>query len=188
VRLGLLAGARQGGPHKAGVSADNGNVEFKTEPLSTWTDVAATIGELRALATNIQSAPSRIHSFTALENATAGAHSGNAQHQIVGQSVLSTKPQATVGVSLLGIADLFKTLRRLSGGTEAEQRVGNKIATYQTEASDNEAATWLENAIKRHGELKKDTVRFELLAMNEAHGFLAMVLKMLWDAYSNKRL
>ena len=170
---------------KAGVSADNGNVEFKTEPLSTWTDVVATIGELRTLAANIQSAPGRIRSLTEQENAAAGVNSGNALHRIVGQSVLSTKPQATVGVSLLGIADLFRTLRGFAEGTPEERAVGNATATYKTEASASDAERWLRNAVDRHELLKGQPADITIHAMNEAHGFLTMVLKVLWDAYSN---
>jgi hypothetical protein len=175
---------------KSGISADNGHPEFVTQPLASWNDVEIAISEIKAMARGIQTQPGRTRNFTNTENSVATPHTGKNYHRIVGQSTLMTKPQATVGVSLLGIQGLFAALQAMSTAQDPlRQKVGNPVTTYQLATSDTGAVTWVTNAVNHHQHLRAGQQHPDgvdvILHMNEIHGFLSIVLKTLWDAYSN---
>src|SRR5262245_59645623 len=131
-----------------GISADNGKVEFATDPLSTWPEVRATIGELRGLVANFRG---KTVDFNAGQNAFAQAASGFAQHRLVAKKALKTKPQATIGVSALGIDTLFTKLEAMAQrpANPTEARLANPTLLYHLGDSTAHAKAIIDLAIER---------------------------------------
>jgi hypothetical protein len=172
----------------AGAGADNGVVEFITKPLSDWETVAGTMSELEKM---VETLRNKTTVLTDPENDKARAITGLAQHRIVASNTFLARPQATIGVSALSIPELFTALLRMNKGggptesdapLEFDPVVANKTLAYQLGVSLNASGDILKTAFSAakldFGELK-ESVRGELI------GFLSVILKTLWDAYSN---
>jgi hypothetical protein len=151
--------------------------------------VASTIAELVALATRL-----RDNQITVLadgENNTAHLITGYQQHRITAPAPFIGRPQATIGVKAMSIPQLFNSItdmrigRSATGGDEPlefDRVVGSPTLVHQMARSLTEAREFLRQAF----EAKKENFFDEPeLIQQELTGFLAVILKTLWDAYSN---
>ncbi len=99
------------------ISADNGNVEFRTEPLSTLQEVTDTVTELLGLRNRFRGRITQLadgEKAFALGKVNAAANLYNEVRVRAGQG-LTTRPQATLGVKLVDIPALFRKLVEIRG-------------------------------------------------------------------------
>lgn len=182
------------GNKMAGASADNGNVEFVTRPLSTWEEVASTIGELERMVAALKEGHmnSGITELEDDDNVYAKSKTQLNKHRVNSfRSDIIARPQATIGVGMMNIGDLFAALTNMRKGTgprsneaalQFDSAVGSVLAAYQLEASTAEANYFLTKACK---DAKIDWDAQDEIVKKEASGFLSIIFKTLWDAYSN---
>lgn len=166
-----------------GLSADNGNVEMRTEPLSTWAEVDSTIDELAGMVTTYRDATTVLAGAT---NTGAKAGTGKDQNRVVGRATFPAKPQASLGVSMMNIPNLFEALTKLATTAKSGslgEAVANPTTLYQTAASVEQGQNVLIIAL----EMYRANVdpHFNIEGVAELEGFMAIVFKTLWDAYSN---
>jgi hypothetical protein len=174
---------------KAGAGADKGNVEFITKPLADWETVAKTMAELETMTATIRE--NTPYALTAAQNTKAGEKTELAQHRIVAPADLVAKPQATIGVGAASIEGLFTALIRMNQGQgptedtqalEFDTTIASNTLVYRMNTSLDEAKGFIATACTAAG------FNFATLSENaqkEIVGFVTIILKTLWDAYSN---
>lgn len=114
-----------GAAGKAYISADNGNVEYVTKPLSTWDDVVTAIGDIIACHENLISSDRSWYD----ENGTRLSGDGHtAALRITAASQSAGHPQATIGVRMENITTLYARLADLTAdGPPAEHTAEQKV-------------------------------------------------------------
>lgn len=192
------------------LSADNGNVEFRTKPLSTLQQVTDTINELLDFYQRFRNKDTQL---IGQELTTALAAINDAQHnyqqvEIHAQGNLIARPQATLGIKLADIPTLLNQLVAIRG-TEKE----NKFAKRRTRIAQNyaqfgdaesldrivagdvsgsatlavqEAAGIYQRAVTAYAQTPNAQAEPQG-ARNEIVGFLTLVIKLLFDAYVNRK-
>ena len=188
-------------PNKlAGVSADNGKVEFVTKALSTWAEVKATIEEMVAMAASLKTGtgPKGITELQGAENDFAKVNTGMKYNRINSKnSIIIAKPQATIGVAMVNIGELFTTLVNM--GTEKEdehskkRKRGMQKMTMEKVVASRTVVQDLGVSLARAQEMMKNAViangaNWDILPeqeKKETTGLLAAILKTISDAEVN---
>jgi len=188
----------------AGMSADNGDVEFVTPPLSKHEDVTRAVADLSALVSRFSKNVDTV--LVGAENDTAKARSGMNKHKIHSTPTLVGRPQATLGVTLGSIPNLFRELSRLhkgyglqiEGGDESEstarnrlgdenslRAIGNATLAYKLTESSDQAEAILKRAKAIANDDRIPLPELDPLGEAQLEGLIAVILKTLWDAFSN---
>ncbi|MBE7170655.1 MAG: DUF4157 domain-containing protein [Williamsia sp.] len=174
----------------AGASSDGGKVEFVTRPLSSWEEIVSTFSEMEGMVKDLKS--NKITDLEGDENADAALKTGLKMHRVdTKNSDFAAKPQATIGISMMNIKELFNLLSKMSerGSPKAgepvlefDRAIGSKGAAYKVKISSDDSIKFLKEACIL------DKFNWDSLhesQKKEISGFLSVILKTLWDAYSN---
>lgn len=166
---------------KAGLGADTGRIEVITKPLTSWADIVATFNELYQLLGRFADKETEL---SGAENATAHVVTGRNHHRINGKGRFVARPQATIGVAPMNVEALFKQFMAMNANPkdDAERALSSKTLVYQMNVSIAGAHAVLESALKAAG---VDKTSHDPLIYQEMSGALMLILKTLWDAYSN---
>ncbi|HAA23618.1 MAG TPA: hypothetical protein DCR93_10325 [Cytophagales bacterium] len=98
---------------KAYISSDNGHSEFVTDPLNSTEEVDATLLALYGWYRQLLESQQGRYLFNDEENKDAKDHTEVNFHRISSIGAIETKPQATFGVEIVSIPDLFQALAGL---------------------------------------------------------------------------
>lgn len=177
----------------AGAGADSGNVEFITAPLSNWAEVTTAFQEMAGLVARLKTGDGTGKTvLNGADNAYAKSLTGFEQHRIDshGNDIIA-RPQATFGVSIMKIPDLFDALINMNQGKTAtgdapgltsDKAVGSNTTAYAVQVSAQAAEQIMIKACEYDGFSAQELLELE---RKEIIGFLSIVFKTLWDAYSN---
>ncbi len=187
---------------KGNISADNGSIEFRTEPLATLQEVTDTINQLLYLKTTYQAYRETLLEGQMKTNVLKIINDANHTFQnvrISGGQTLTTRPQATLGIKLSDIPSLLTKLVAIRGTESARAKtarrtrigqhyaaLGNAVAldllvagdiTNNAENAVQLAGSIYQEALHLHGQPEPQGVRTEIV------GLLTLILKSLFDAY-----
>jgi hypothetical protein len=168
-----------------GISADNGKVEMRTEPLTTWTEVNATIDGLTGM---VDAYAARATELAGGINLAAKAHTNKNFNRVVGRNdLMPAKPQATLGVAMANMNDLFDEFQRLGRTATSgslQEDFANPTVLYQMSISATAAQDILSDAADVYrASIRNPDYQFEDVASLE--GLLTIIIKTIYDAYSN---
>lgn len=165
-----------------GLSADNGAVEMVTSPLSNWGQVTAAISGLLGMVGTYQNATKVLEGGA---NDAARAHTHKEQNRVVGKASFQAKPQATLGVAMENIEALFDKLLAMGKRPQSplEQNLANVVTLNATGIAVDEGKDILSRALELYRERHDPTHVINDVAALE--GFMGVVLKTLYDAWSN---
>jgi uncharacterized protein DUF4157 len=185
---------------KGAISADNGNVEFRTEPLSTLQEVTATIDELVELKDKYSREETILREPLRTDVLGIVNQDGHNYQEvrITGGGTLSTRPQATLGIKLSDIPALLEKLRDIRGEgpfgrnrIRIEQNYGNlgKPEALQQIAYGEGVTAFVPEALELGNKLYDQAVAASGRpeppeVKEEIVGFLTLIIKTLGDASS----
>lgn len=169
---------------RGGITADNGNVELRTEPLSTWAHVDATIDELLAV---VHAYKGKTTVLSDVTNTAAAKYTGKTSNRVVAQDEFPSKPQATLGVAMSNIETLFEEFLSMAADAKEgslREKVANEVTTNAMDIVVDRGKDVLSAALDFY-QTRTRNPHYIIENVGEVEGFMGVIMKTLVDAWSN---
>lgn len=169
---------------KSGLSADNGDVEVVTEPLTSYEEVGATMDEIGSGMTTF--GENKLNVLTGDQNTFAKTGSGHEEHRIATAKPLTARAQATIGMAPINVGNLVAQVSKMAGEEDpAGKFVASTVLTYNLDVSYAAAQAIWQAAWQSATAAGRTAAWTDSSSDSEIVGLLTIILKALWDAYGS---